>query len=178
MRPLSADLDEAGAVSAIRDRGIERIKGSGRVHIALHPLPELPDLDGSRHLIARREPAYPAGAAIDGVVLARGRTFERYRAEACRVAARIAHLLERRQDGADIEERPRRSPVDEIVAQRERADRRTGDVVAAFVVLGIGDAGEQRQIRRQVLAAVNAGRKRTCRTERADAIVAIDLLVD
>ena len=51
-------------------------------------------------------------------------------------------------------------------------------MVAAFVVLRIGDAGEQRQIGRQVLAAVNAGRERTRRTERADAIVAIDLLVD
>ena len=34
------------------------------------------------------------------------------------------------------------------------AYRRTGDAVAAFIVLGIGDAGEQRQIGRQVLAAV------------------------
>ena len=178
VRPLSADLDEGGAVGARGDRGVERIEGGGGVGVALHPLPELPDLDGGRHLIARRQPAHPAGAAIDGVILARGRTFERYRAEARRVVARVAHLLEWRQDGADVEERPRRSPVDEIIAQRERADRRAGDAVATFIVLGIGDAGEQRQIGRQVLAAVNAGRERTRRAERADAIVAIDLLVD
>src|SRR5215218_9801784 len=152
MRPLSADLDEVGAVGARGDRGVERIEGCGRVRIALHPLPELPDLDRSRYLITRRQPTHPAGAAIDRIVLARGRTFERYRAEACRIAARIAHLLERRQDGADIEEWPRRSPVGEIITQRERADRRTRDAVAAFTVLGIGDAREQRQIGRQVLA--------------------------
>src|SRR3954468_8007404 len=39
MRPLSADLDEAGAIGAIRDRGVERIEGCGGVRVALHPLP-------------------------------------------------------------------------------------------------------------------------------------------
>src|SRR5882757_2390559 len=39
MRPLSANLDEVGAVGAIGDRGVERIEGCGGVRVALHPLP-------------------------------------------------------------------------------------------------------------------------------------------
>ena len=146
--------------------------------VALDPLPQLPDLDRGGDLVARRQPADPAGAAIDAVILAAGFAVERHRAEAGLIAAAVAHLLERRQHGADVEERPRRSPVGEIVAQREGADRRAGDAVAAFAVLGVGDARQQRQIGRQVLAAVNAGRERSRRAERADAVAAIDLFVD
>src|SRR4051812_14255925 len=120
MRPLSADLDEIGLVGAAADRGAERIERSaGRVGVAVDPLPELPDFDGRRDFIARGYPAHPAGAAVDRVVAGGGLAVERYRAETGRVTARVTHLLVGRQDGADIEERPRRSPVDEIIAQRE-----------------------------------------------------------
>src|SRR5258707_781966 len=81
----------------------------------------------------------PARPAIDRIVRAVGRTVQRYRAEARRIAAAIAYFLIWRQDGADIEERPRRTPVGEVVAKRERTDRRAGDVVSAFAVLGIGE---------------------------------------
>ena len=179
MRPLAADLDEVGLVGAGGDGRVERIeRHAGRIGVALDPLPHLPDLDRGGDLVARRQPADPARAAIDAVILAAGFAVERHRAEAGLIAAAVAHLLERRQYGADVEERPRRSPVGEIIAQREGADRRAGDAVAAFAVLGVGDARQQRQIGRQVLAAVNAGRERSRRAERADAIAAIDLFVD
>src|SRR5207237_5642629 len=117
----------------------------------------------------------PAEDAISGAV---ARAIERGRTEARRVAAAVTHLLEWRQDGADIEERPRRSPVDEIIAQRERADRRAGDAVAALAELRIGDAGQQRQVRGDLFAAMDSGGERASRAEGADAIAAIDLLVD
>ena len=154
------------------------LSGAIGIGIALHPLPQLPDFDRGCDLVARRQPADPARPAIDAVVLAIGLAVQCHRAEAGHVAAAIAHLLERRQDGADVEERPRRSPVGEIVAQRKRADRRAGDAVAALAVLGVGDARQQRQIGGEVLAAVDAGRERSRRAEGADAIAAIDLLVD
>src|SRR5229473_6887016 len=89
MRPLSADLDEIGLVGAGRDRGVERVERGGRVRIALHPLPKLPDLDGCGDLVARRYPADPAGAAIGAVILAAGLAIQRDRAEARHVAASV-----------------------------------------------------------------------------------------
>src|SRR5581483_11649680 len=79
---------------------------------------------------------------------------------------------------ADIEERPRRAPIGEIIAQREGADRRAGDVVSAFAILRVGDARQQRKVGGYLLAAVDARRERSGRAERADAVAAIDLLVD
>jgi len=68
-------------------------------------------------------------------------------------------------------------PVGEIVAQRERADRRAGDAVAAFAVLGVGDAASSDRL--SVSSLRREYRPRTTRrAERADAIAAIDLLVD
>src|ERR1700730_281926 len=105
MRPLSADLDEIGLVSAGCNGGVERIERDGRVAVALHPLPERPHLDGRGDLVARRDAADPAGPAVDAVVLAVGLALKRNRAEARHVAAAIARLLGWAQDGADVEER-------------------------------------------------------------------------
>jgi hypothetical protein len=44
--------------------------------------------------------------------------------------------------------------------------------------LGVSEAGQQREIISDVLAAMDAGRERAGRAEGADAIVAVDLLVD
>ena len=60
MRPLRADLGQAGAVCAVRDGGIERIERDRLIGIALHALPELPDFNGSCDLVARRYSADPA----------------------------------------------------------------------------------------------------------------------
>ena len=87
------------------DRGVERIERDGRIGVALDPLPQLPDFDGGCDLVARRQPADPPCAPIDAVTAGRGGAVQRHRAEAGHVAAAIAHLLERRQDGADVEER-------------------------------------------------------------------------
>src|ERR1700722_16601524 len=178
MGPLPADLDQIGPIGAGSDRGIERIERDRRIAVAADPLPHLPQLDGGGDLVTRRKPADPARPAIDPVIAAVGRTIYRPRAEVRHIAAAVALLLERRQDGADVEKRPRRSPVDEIVAKRKGADRRAGDVVSALAVLGVGDAGEQRQVGGQLLAAVNAGRKRSGGPESANTIAAIDLFVD
>src|ERR1700716_122730 len=67
MRPLSADLDEIGLVGAGCNRGVERIERDGRVAVSIHPLPELPHLDGRGDLIARRDAADPAGPAVNAV---------------------------------------------------------------------------------------------------------------
>src|ERR1700716_4648774 len=106
MRPLSADLDQAGLGGPGGDRGVDRVERDRRIGIALAPLPQLPDLDRRCRLVARRDPADPARPAIDAVILATGFAVERHRTEAGLVAAVVAHLLERRQDGADVEERP------------------------------------------------------------------------
>src|SRR5580693_4898017 len=45
MRPLSAELDQIGAVGAGRDRGAERIERGHRVRIAIDALPQLPEFD-------------------------------------------------------------------------------------------------------------------------------------
>ena len=124
MRPLAADLDQRGLVGAGVERCVERIEGDGGIGITLHPLPQLPDLDRGGDLVARRQPADPPGAAVDAIILRGGFAVERHCAEARVVTAAVAHLLVRRQDRADVEERPRRSPVGEIIAQREGADRR------------------------------------------------------
>src|SRR5882757_4710158 len=68
MRPLAADLDQAGAIGAVGDRGVERIERDGGVAVALDPLPELPDLDRGCDLVARRQPADPARASVDAVI--------------------------------------------------------------------------------------------------------------
>src|SRR6185437_445458 len=68
-------------------------------------------------------------------------------------------------------------PVDEIVAQREGADRRAGHVVAALAVLRVGKACEQGEVVGQLLAAVHAGREGADRAEGGDAVAAVDLLV-
>ena len=51
-------------------------------------------------------------------------------------------------------------------------------MIAVLAVLGVGEAGEQRQIVGDLLAAVDAGGERADRAEGRDAVVAIDLLVD
>lgn len=178
MGPLAADLDQAGAVGAISNIGVERIERDRIVRIARYALPELPDLDGGCDLVARGQPAHPAGATVDRVVRGIGRTGHAHWSQAGVVAAGVARLLPRRQDRADVEERTRRSPIGEVIAQRKGADWSAGDVVAALAVLRVGEAGEQRQIGRQLLAAMDAGRERAGRSERADAVTAIDLLVD
>ncbi len=178
MRPLAADLDQRGLVGAGVEGCIERIEREGLIRIALHALPELPDLDRGGDLVARRQPADPPGPAVDRVVLRRRVAVHRHRAEARRVIAAVAHLFVGRQDRADVEERPRRTPVGEVIAQSERADRRAGDAVAALAVMRVGEAGEQREIVGEVLAAVDARRERAGRAEGADAVVAVDLLVD
>src|SRR5712664_2953199 len=106
MRPLSADLDEIGLVGAGGDRGVERIERDGLVRVTTDPLPQLPDLDGCGDLVTRRDSIDPAGPAVGSLVLATGLAIDCDRAEVGHVAAAIAHLLGRRQDGADIEERP------------------------------------------------------------------------
>src|SRR5271168_2686537 len=70
MRPLSADLDQIGLVGAGGNRGIEWIEGSGRIAIAGHPLPELPDFDRGCDLVAGRYPTDPASPAVDAVIRA------------------------------------------------------------------------------------------------------------
>src|SRR5882672_4103166 len=106
MRPLSADLDEIGLVGAGGDSGVERIELDGLVRVTNDPLPQLPDLDGCGDLVTRRDSIDPAGPAVGSIVLATGLAIDCDRAEVGHVAAAIAHLLGRRQDGADIEERP------------------------------------------------------------------------
>src|SRR5215475_7135896 len=102
VRPLPADLDERGLVGAGVEGGIERIERDRLVGIALHPLPELPDLHRGGDFVARRYSADPAGAAIDRVIL-RGRVaVDRHRAEAGLIAAPVAHLFVWRQDRADV----------------------------------------------------------------------------
>src|SRR5262249_20434606 len=51
-------------------------------------------------------------------------------------------------------------------------------MITVLAVLRVGEAREQRQIVGEFLAAMHAGRERAGRTEEADAIAAIDLLVD
>src|SRR5204863_875641 len=68
VRPLPADLGKRGFVGAGVEGGIERIERNRLVRVTLHPLPELPDLDGGGDFIARRYSADPARAAIDRVV--------------------------------------------------------------------------------------------------------------
>src|SRR6266487_1996614 len=70
MRPLSADLDQIGLIGAGCDRGVERIERDGRVRVALYPLPQLPDFNRCGDLVARRDPADPAGPAVGAVILA------------------------------------------------------------------------------------------------------------
>src|SRR4051794_4691919 len=52
MRPLAADLDEAGAIGPGRDRGVERIEGRGGIGVAGDALPQLPDFNRGCDLVA------------------------------------------------------------------------------------------------------------------------------
>src|SRR2546421_2155730 len=106
MRPLSANLDQIGPIGVAGDRGVERIERDGRIRVAFHALPKLPDLDRGGDLVARRKTADPARPAVSPIILAVGPAIERHRAEARRVAAAVARLLGLRQNGADVEEWP------------------------------------------------------------------------
>src|SRR5262245_38287157 len=101
VRPLPADLGERGLVRAGFDLGVERIEGDRLVGIALYPLPELPDLDRGGDLVARRESADPAGAAVNRVILRSGVAAHRHRAEVRLVGPPVAHLLIGCQDRAN-----------------------------------------------------------------------------
>src|SRR5213076_2447180 len=49
------NLDQIGPIGAAGNRGVERIERDGRIRVAFHPLPKLPDLNRGGDLVARRK---------------------------------------------------------------------------------------------------------------------------
>src|ERR1700722_8063322 len=106
MGPLSAQFDQIGAIGPGWNRGAKGVECDGRIAVAVDPLPELPDFDRGCDLVARRDAADPAGPAVGAIIAAVGLAIERHRPETCGLTGAVAPLLERGEDGADIEERP------------------------------------------------------------------------